>query len=229
MNYTGYVEYKGKAENGSAVPVKFRIYSQEVGGSLVWNDNYTVPVKNGVFHVTLGSKSKPLSAKILNGKVYYLEVMYKSQTVLPRVPLRSVPYAFMADTATNCTGDITPTSVLVGGKTVVDKTGKWIGPSSGLKGDKGDPGATGATGLQGFKGDPGAKGATGAQGPKGDPGAKGATGAQGPKGDPGAKGATGAQGPKGDPGAKGATGAQGSKGDTGNTGPAGPYLRLSIT
>lgn len=47
---------------------------------------------------------------------------------------------------------------------------------AGLKGPKGD---TGATGPQGPKGD---TGATGPQGPKGD---TGATGPQGPKGDPG--------------------------------------------
>ena len=56
---------------------------------------------------------------------------------------------------------------------------------AGLKGPKGD---TGATGPQGSKGD---TGGNGPQGPKGD------TGPQGPKGD---TGATGPQGPKGDPG-----------------------------
>lgn len=59
---------------------------------------------------------------------------------------------------------------------------------AGLKGPKGD---TGATGPQGSKGD---TGGNGPQGPKGD---TGPTGPQGPKGDPGA---TGPQGPKGDPG-----------------------------
>lgn len=59
---------------------------------------------------------------------------------------------------------------------------------AGLKGPKGD---TGATGPQGSKGD---TGGNGPQGPKGD---TGATGPQGPKGD---TGATGPQGPKGDPG-----------------------------
>lgn len=59
---------------------------------------------------------------------------------------------------------------------------------AGLKGPKGD---TGATGPQGSKGD---TGGNGPQGPKGD---TGPTGPQGPKGD---TGATGPQGPKGDPG-----------------------------
>lgn len=59
---------------------------------------------------------------------------------------------------------------------------------AGLKGPKGD---TGATGPQGSKGD---TGGNGPQGPKGD---TGPTGPQGPKGD---TGPTGPQGPKGDPG-----------------------------
>ncbi len=38
MSYTGYVEYKGKAENGASVKVEFKIYSEAVVGKLVWWD-----------------------------------------------------------------------------------------------------------------------------------------------------------------------------------------------
>ena len=67
----------------------------------------------------------------------------------------------------------------------------------GGRGEKGDPGETGApltfdqltaeqkAQLKGDKGEPGATGATGPAGPKGDTGATGATGPTGPKGDPG--------------------------------------------
>jgi Collagen triple helix repeat (20 copies) len=71
---------------------------------------------------------------------------------------------------------------------------------SALKGQTGDPGATGRAGATGPEG---IQGETGPAGPKGDPGAqgqqgdKGDPGAQGPQGD---KGDPGPQGPKGDPG-----------------------------
>ena len=113
---------------------------------------------------------------------------------------------------------------------VIDSSGNWTGPGSGLKGEVGPQGAQGpqgATGPQGAQGDKGATGAQGGTGPQGD---KGATGAQGPQGAQGDKGATGAQGPQGGQGdtggtgpqgTKGATGAQGTQGATGPTGPGG--------
>ena len=113
---------------------------------------------------------------------------------------------------------------------VIDSSGNWTGPGSGLKGEVGPQGAQGpqgATGPQGAQGDKGATGATGPQGPQGD---TGATGPQGPQGAQGDKGATGAQGPQGGQGdtggtgpqgTKGATGAQGTQGATGPTGPGG--------
>jgi len=108
---------------------------------------------------------------------------------------------------------------------VIDASGNWTGPGSGLKGEVGP---TGAQGPQGAQGDQGAQGAQGATGPQGDKGAQGATGPQGstgPQGGTGDKGATGAQGPQGAQGDTGGTGPQGTKGEvgvTGNTGGTGP-------
>ena len=197
MTYTGYLEKSGKPFNSGAAPltVTFKIYSSASGGYPLWSETIaSVTVTGGVFTVVLG-KTIPLNSAILDGKPHFMEIDLGKQTMNPRIPLRSVPYAF---TAENCTGDITPKSLSVGGNTVIDQYGKWVGSASGLKGDKGD------TGAQGLKGD---KGDTGAQGLKGD---KGDTGAQGLKGD---KGDTGAQGIKGD---KGLKGDKGDKGDSWN-------------
>ena len=107
-------------------------------------------------------------------------------------------------------------NVVVGSTAVMDSTGQWIGPNSGLKGVVGPQGAQGAQGPQGIKGDTGAQGAQGPTGPQG------AQGPQGIKGDRGAQGAQGPQGIKGDTGAQGAQGPQGVKGNTGNQGAQGP-------
>ena len=57
-----------------------------------------------------------------------------------------------------------------------------LGNFQGVKGDKGDAGADGATGAQGEKGDAGADGAAGAQGEKGDAGTDGKNGTNGADG-----------------------------------------------
>jgi hypothetical protein len=120
--------------------------------------------------------------------------------------------------------DVNVRSLYVGKALTIDSTGRWVGPSSGLRGDKGDTGPQGPMGLQGPKGDAGPIGPAGPQGLKGDTGATGATGPQGPqgfKGDTGATGPAGPQGLKGDTGATGPAGPQGPKGDIGPAGPQG--------
>lgn len=120
--------------------------------------------------------------------------------------------------------DVNVKSLFVGKMPMIDSTGKWVGPTTGLagpQGPKGDVGPSGPQGIQGPKGDTGAQGPTGPAGPqgiKGDTGAAGPEGTQGPKGDTGLTGPAGAQGPKGD---AGPAGPQGPKGDAGPQGAQG--------
>jgi hypothetical protein len=55
-------------------------------------------------------------------------------------------------------------SVAIGGTTVINSSGQWVGSSTGLVGPQGPKGNTGATGATGPQG---ATGATGPQGPAG--------------------------------------------------------------
>ena len=147
-------------------------------------------------------------------------------------PLSNVK--FRVDGSGNITevGNITSSgSLQIGGGTVVNSSGAWVGPSTGLKGEvgptgskgqKGEVGVTGGTGSKGQKGEIGVKGSTGGTGAKGDKGEVGATGGIGGTGGVGPKGAAGAKGQKGEIGVKGSTGATGAKGATGATGPKGP-------
>ena len=116
---------------------------------------------------------------------------------------------------------------------VINSSGAWAGPSSGLKGEVGPTGAqgpqgaigpqgdTGPQGAQGATGDKGATGATGPQGPQGQKGATGAAGSNGSNGDKGQKGEGGDTGAQGNTGAQGSTGAKGQKGEIGAQGPQG--------
>ncbi len=108
--------------------------------------------------------------------------------------------------------DVNVGSLHVGKNPVIDATGKWVGPISGLqgpKGEKGDMGPQGPVGPQGAKGDPGVSGLPGPTGETGAQGLKGDLGEAGPIGAQGIQGAEGKPGPKGD---KGDPGAQGPKG-----------------
>ena len=126
MTYTGYLEKGGKPFSSGGVPLTatFKIFSSLAGGIVpLWQGAHKVTVANGVFHVTLGEKTL-LSPKVFDGSARYLEIVLGAQTMSPRVPLRTVPYAF---TAENCIGNITPKSVTVNGKTVVNSSGTWVG------------------------------------------------------------------------------------------------------
>jgi hypothetical protein len=117
--------------------------------------------------------------------------------------------------------DVNVRSLHVGKIPVIDATGKWVGPSTGLIGPKGDKGDPGIPGPKGDKGD------AGPEGPRGERGFDGAMGPAGPKGDkgdpgtPGEKGEAGSPGPRGERGERGpegATGPAGAKGDKGDPG-----------
>ena len=110
--------------------------------------------------------------------------------------------------------------ITVGTTNVINSSGAWVGPNSGLQG------ATGVTGSTGPTGSAGAPGATGITGPTGPTGGVGATGLSGPTGNIGPTGLTGSAGPTGATGVAGPTGptgGTGGQGATGVTGPTGPY------
>lgn len=150
----------------------------------------------------------PLDPSIFEGtSLYYLGIEIENDGEMePRQPLVSVPFAFMAN---NVTGDITPSSISIGGKVVINDQGEWAGAPSGLVGSTGPAGPAGPTGPAGPAGDRGATGPAGPAGPTGPAGAVGATGARG------ATGPTGPAGPTGNTGPAGATGATGPTGPTG--------------
>jgi len=104
---------------------------------------------------------------------------------------------------------------------VINSSGEWIGPATGLVGETGATGSQGYTGSQGFTG---SQGYTGSQGIQGYAGSQGDTGFTGSKGDQGDIGYTGSQGIQGDigfTGSQGDTGFTGSRGATGFTGSQG--------
>ena len=128
----------------------------------------------------------------------------------------------------NTSNFIVKNGLTVGNTAVINASGVWTGPNSGLVGATGATGTTGptggqgATGVTGPTGPTGPQGATGVTGPTGPQGATGLTGPTGPTGGQGATGVTGPTGPTGPTGGQGATGVTGPTGPYGPTGPLGP-------
>jgi hypothetical protein len=203
---------------GSATLV-FSVYNAATGGTALWTETQTVTLDGGYFSARLGEVTS-LPVDLFTGAELFLGVAVNADAEMtPRQTLDSVPYALVAD---NAVGDITPTSVTVGGTVVIDDTGKWVGPSAGIVGPTGPAGTAGATGATGAAGAQGVQGVQGVQGPAGATGPVGLTGAAGAMGATGPTGATGATGPIGLAGPAGPTGPQGATGATGPTGAPGP-------
>ena len=55
----------------------------------------------------------------------------------------------VADTAVNVTGDITPKTISIGNRTVIDENGRWVGDPTGLRGERGPAGDVGPEGPVG--------------------------------------------------------------------------------
>jgi hypothetical protein len=188
------------------------IYDVSNGGSPLWTETQTVTLDDGYFSIKLG-ETTPFGTGLFTGKTLYLGVKVGADAEMtPRQQIASVPYALVCN---NAVGAITPSSVTVNGTQVIDATGNWVGPNSGLIGP------TGPQGPAGPQGPTGPDGATGPQGPAGPAGAQGPAGQQGPAGP---AGPTGPAGPSGIANCEWVTGTPGSLGAT-----AGSTVTLSAT
>ncbi len=223
-----YLGHQGRLFDDMGQPVNgtlsfvFTLYDASTEGGVLWTETVDVTLEDGYFAIVLG-QATPLSPDLFDGSTRYLGVAVDGDTEMsPREPLVSAPYALVCE---NAIGDISPNTVSVGGGMVIDESGNWVGPNSGLVGPTGPQGAMGPQGPAGLNGATGAQGPAGARGPTGPAGAQGpagATGATGANGATGARGPTGPAGAQGPAGATGATGARGATGPAGAAGPTGP-------
>ena len=168
----------GQPLTGAAM-LHFTIYDASSGGSSLWTETQMVTLDGGYFSARLGDVT-PLPASVFTGAERFLGVSVNGDPEMaPRQTIDSVPYAFVAN---NAVGDITPVTVTVGGTLVINASGQWVGPPSGMVGPTGPAGPAGSAGPQGAAG---AAGLPGPAGATGLPGPAGAAGPQGPAGPPG--------------------------------------------
>jgi hypothetical protein len=238
----------GGAPVNSTLAFVFTLYDAATGGTSLWTETQSaVVVSDGYFSVPLGSVT-PIPATVFDGSVRYLGVAVGGDSEMsPRQVVSSVPYALLAG---NVSGDITPNSVTINGTAVIDSTGNWVGPSSGLAGPTGPTGAAGESvvGTSEAAGPNCANGGVKYTSASGDTyvcnGARGSTGAAGqsvvgeseppgPNCTYGGAKFTSASGDtyvcNGGPGSTGATGATGAAGPAGPTGAVGPTGAIGPT
>ncbi|MFP4460437.1 MAG: hypothetical protein ACLFSQ_12720 [Candidatus Zixiibacteriota bacterium] len=99
------INYQGKltGSDGIAitvdVPITFRVYDVETGGTPLWTEAHsTVHVNHGLFDIILGTVT-PFPISMDFGSQYWIELEVDGETLLPRQPFSSVPYAMRASYA----------------------------------------------------------------------------------------------------------------------------------
>jgi len=98
INYSGYLTDSSGNPLGSGTPevvtIQFSLYTQEIGGSEIWDETHIIEVANGYFSVILGS-SDPLDIDF--DEQYYLGITVGTDSEMePRQKLTAAPYAISA-------------------------------------------------------------------------------------------------------------------------------------
>ncbi len=97
MAYHGTLSDASGQPLDATVEVTFRLYDASSGGSEAWSETHTIDVNAGDFTAVLGETSP--FASVFDGSDYWLEITIDGETLSPRTPVDSVPYAFRAGKA----------------------------------------------------------------------------------------------------------------------------------
>lgn len=94
--------YQGRLVNGTnlvsaTLPMSFKLYDDQSGGNLVYEDASSVLVVDGLYSTMIGDDTISGSlADALTNEMVYLELTVDGETFLPRERLVSVPYSMNA-------------------------------------------------------------------------------------------------------------------------------------
>ena len=97
------VKHQGRILGADTTPITgssnviFKLYASENSNSSIWTQTLSVTFDNGYYSVELGPGNPVLSHDIFDGSERWLGITLEgSNEFLPRSPIVSVPYAFMA-------------------------------------------------------------------------------------------------------------------------------------
>ena len=109
------IQYQGRLINSGGEPIAdgdhtvwFRLYDQNIDGTLLWEDDITVSTSNGLFSARIGEDVTLPSSLFLDEGEYWLSVSYNSEEILPRTRIMAIPFAMVSEYTINITeGNIT--------------------------------------------------------------------------------------------------------------------------
>lgn len=168
--YFGYLSAAGGAPFDGPVAVEVSLFDVSGGGTALWSEDLgSVTVSDGYLSVALGAGDPAALAAALDPAglstgALHLEFTIAGTVMSPRQEIGAVPYAHHADDAASLGGveaarhvvhdgagnvslaGLTAGSLTVGSTAVIDATGAWIGPATGLVGPEGPQGPPGPAG-----------------------------------------------------------------------------------
>jgi hypothetical protein len=98
INYQGQLIDVAGPVTDPAVPMVFRIYDTDTGGTPLWEESQTVDVQNGIYNVLLGSGTRNTSygyfdPSLFSGENRWFEVVVDGELLEPRQRVTSVAFA----------------------------------------------------------------------------------------------------------------------------------------
>jgi len=106
------------------VTLRFSLYDGADDEDALWTEEHEILLVAGYYQVHFGEQQR-LDGVFAAGAPYLGISLNGGAELVPRQPLGSVPYAFVAD---NAVGDLTPRTITVAGQLIVDDEGTWVGP-----------------------------------------------------------------------------------------------------
>ena len=165
--------YQGRVTDNSGVPVadgtytmRFRIYTAETGGTLLWDsNNQSAMLADGIFNVMLGESPQPALGLAFD-QDHWLLVTFAGEDQTPRKRLGSVGYAYMASglvPGTEVSGSVTglPFAVIKGTNTATTGLAYGLWGETSSNAGSGIVGEAPALGVYGYASAPGGRGVYG--------------------------------------------------------------------
>lgn len=108
----------------------FRIYDADINGNVQWEETLTVDFIDGFYAVELGEDeaNNPLDTTMLSNYPLWIELTVDTDTMEPRFPMQSVPYARIAGVAESVEGGIVDADeIAIQSEVVIDSNKNWLG------------------------------------------------------------------------------------------------------
>ena len=123
------LDIDGVAVTG-AHEMTFRIYDASTSGSVQWEETLDVQFEDGYYSVNLGQNEdeNPLDTAVFINYPLWIELTVDGDTMEPRHPIQSVPYAQISEVSESVEGGTVDASeISIAGTTVINQQGSWVG------------------------------------------------------------------------------------------------------